>query len=76
MPARSIARWALFLLLLAAVAAAIWHRERLDLATLRQWLDGSGAVAPLLFIAIYALATVLFLPGSVLTLAGVAPTRL
>ncbi len=70
MPARSIARWALFLLLLAAVVVAIWHRERFDLATLRQWLDGSGAVAPLLFIAIYALATVLFLPGSVLTLAG------
>ena len=30
----------------------------------------AGPVAPLLFILIYALATVLFLPGSVLTLAG------
>jgi uncharacterized membrane protein YdjX (TVP38/TMEM64 family) len=31
---------------------------------------GTGAAAPLLFIGLYALATVLFLPGAVLTLAG------
>jgi uncharacterized membrane protein YdjX (TVP38/TMEM64 family) len=37
-----------------------------------QWVDDLGAVAPLVFIIIYIVATVAFLPGSVLTLgAGV-----
>jgi uncharacterized membrane protein YdjX (TVP38/TMEM64 family)/rhodanese-related sulfurtransferase len=58
------------LLLLAAVAAAIAYRDRLDPAALQAWVEGAGAAGPVLFMAIYALATVLFLPGSVLTLAG------
>ncbi|MGL5079844.1 MAG: TVP38/TMEM64 family protein [Waterburya sp.] len=37
-----------------------------------QWVDNLGAVAPLVFILIYVIATVAFLPGSLLTLgAGV-----
>ena len=36
------------------------------------WIDGLGALGPIAFMAIYILATVLFLPGSLLTLgAGV-----
>ena len=35
---------------------------------LRDWIDGFGAVAPVVFIAIYAVATVAFLPGTPLTL--------
>jgi uncharacterized membrane protein YdjX (TVP38/TMEM64 family)/rhodanese-related sulfurtransferase len=58
------------LLLLAAVAAAIAYRDRVDPAALQAWVEGAGAAGPVLFMAIYALATVLFLPGSVLTLAG------
>jgi uncharacterized membrane protein YdjX (TVP38/TMEM64 family) len=34
------------------------------------WVDGLGAIAPLAFILIYNLATVLLIPGSVLTLGG------
>ena len=37
-----------------------------------QWVDDLGAIAPIAFILIYIIATVAFLPGSVLTLgAGV-----
>ena len=37
-----------------------------------QWVDNLGAIAPIAFIVIYIIATVAFLPGSVLTLgAGV-----
>ncbi len=37
-----------------------------------QWVDGLGAVGGLVFVALYILATVAFLPGSILTLgAGV-----
>ena len=60
----------LFLGLLAAVTLAIIYRDQFDAAALEVWIQDAGPVAPLLFILIYALATVLFLPGSVLTLAG------
>ena len=37
-----------------------------------QWIDNLGAIAPIVFILIYIIATVAFLPGSILTLgAGV-----
>jgi uncharacterized membrane protein YdjX (TVP38/TMEM64 family) len=45
-------------------------RDRLDPAALEAWVAGAGAAGPLLFIMIYALATVLFLPGAALTLVG------
>ncbi len=60
----------LFLGLLAAVTLAIIYRDQFDVAALESWVRDAGPVAPLLFILIYALAAVLFLPGSVLTLAG------
>lgn len=34
------------------------------------WIENLGVIAPLAFISIYVVATVAFLPGSVLTLAG------
>ncbi len=53
------------------VALALVYRDRLDIVALRAFVEGQGALlAPLLFVAIYAAATVLFLPGSLLTLAG------
>jgi len=63
-------RIALFLGLLVAVTLAIIYRDQFDAAALEAWVRDAGPVAPLLFILIYALAAVLFLPGSVLTLAG------
>jgi uncharacterized membrane protein YdjX (TVP38/TMEM64 family)/rhodanese-related sulfurtransferase len=53
-----------------AIAVAILYRDRFDAATLQAWVEEAGGLAPLVFMLIYALATVLFLPGSVLTLAG------
>lgn len=58
------------LLLAGAVALALVYRDQLDAAALTAWVRGAGAAGPLLFIGVYAVATVLFLPGSVLTLAG------
>jgi uncharacterized membrane protein YdjX (TVP38/TMEM64 family)/rhodanese-related sulfurtransferase len=58
------------LLLVGAVALALVYRDRLDAAALTAWVSGAGAAGPLVFIGIYAVAAVLFLPGSVLTLAG------
>jgi uncharacterized membrane protein YdjX (TVP38/TMEM64 family) len=58
------------LVLIGAVATALLYRDRLDVSALETWVNGAGAAAPLIFIGLYALATVLFLPGAVLTLAG------
>ncbi len=58
------------LLLAVALIMAVVYRDRLDAAALTAWVSGAGVAGPLLFIGAYAVATVLFLPGSVLTLAG------
>ncbi|MBW6475807.1 MAG: VTT domain-containing protein [Chromatiales bacterium] len=62
------------LLLLAVVVVgivfALQYREALDAAALEEWIAGFGLAGPLVFMLIYALAAVLFLPGSVMTLAG------
>lgn len=63
-------RLALALALVAAVAVAFYYRDGLSLDTLDASIRQAGMLGPLLFMAIYALATVLFLPGSILTLAG------
>jgi uncharacterized membrane protein YdjX (TVP38/TMEM64 family) len=57
----------------ALLGAIVWfglHREVLQTEALEQELTQFGACAPILFVVLYALATVLFVPGSVLTLAG------
>ncbi|AGA33373.1 SNARE associated golgi family protein [Thioalkalivibrio nitratireducens DSM 14787] len=63
-------RIALGALLLAAIALAVTFRDRLDPAALETWIAGFGITAPVVFVAVYALASVLFLPGMVMTLAG------
>ena len=56
--------------LLAGITLVVIYRDRFDGAALEAWLHEAGPLAPLLFMAIYALGAVLFLPGSVITLAG------
>lgn len=63
-------RWAGLILLVGAIVLALIYRDRLDAGALERLVEGAGVAGPLLFMLIYALATVLFLPGSVLTLAG------
>jgi uncharacterized membrane protein YdjX (TVP38/TMEM64 family) len=64
------ARLLALLALGGAIAVALLYREQLDPAAIQAWVASAGAAGPLTFILIYALAAVLFLPGSVLTLAG------
>lgn len=65
-----VARGVLLVLLLAAVAAGYFYRQQLDVAQAQQWVTDAGMAGPLLFMLLYALATVLFLPASLLNLAG------
>jgi len=67
---RTVLRGLLATLVIAAIAVAVSYRDQLSPAALEQWVANAGMAGPLLFMLIYALGTVLFLPGSVLTLAG------
>ena len=67
---KMLARIVLFAALAAAIAAAYVYRDWLNVAALESWVKSAGALGPLLYMAVYAIATVLFLPGSVITLAG------
>lgn len=69
MPTKML-RLVLLALLIAGITLALIYREQFDAAALETWVKGAGAAGPILFMLIYALGTVFFLPGSVLTLAG------
>lgn len=70
MKATNIIRITIFVFLIAGIATAVIYRKQFNVAALESWLVGAGVMAPLLFIGIYALSTVLCLPGLVLTIAG------
>ncbi|MCS6925867.1 MAG: VTT domain-containing protein [Candidatus Binatia bacterium] len=56
---------------LAAGSVLAWlFRDQLTTAAVTSWVEQSGLWGPAVFVGIYVLAPVLFLPGSVLTLAG------
>lgn len=60
-----------FIVLLGA--AAVWtfaHRSAIDTHSLGAAVQRAGPWAPLAFIALYAVATIALLPGTVMTLAG------
>ena len=72
-PARSWLKPALWV---AAIIALIVLAKVFDaqgaLVSILAWISGLGALGPVIFVGIYVVATVLFLPGSILTLgAGV-----
>ena len=70
MKTQSWIRAGIGLVLLAGIGFALLNRGRYGGEALEAWVRRAGALGPTLFIALYAVATVLFLPGSVLTLAG------
>lgn len=63
-------RFTLMAALLAGIAVAVAHREQFSATALQSWVQDAGVAAPLVFMMLYAAATVLFLPGSVLTITG------
>ncbi|MGC2517875.1 MAG: VTT domain-containing protein [Burkholderiales bacterium] len=70
MKPNNVARVALALALAAGLLLAFANRGALAGDALHRWLAEAGVWAPLAFIALYAAATVFFVPGSVLTLAA------
>jgi len=64
--------WRLIVLggLLSAIIFLAVHRDLLEPWLLERELSGFGRLAPIFFILIYAAATALFVPGSLLTIVG------
>ena len=60
----------LFLLVVTGIGVAVVFRDYLAISEMEVWIRSAGIAGPVVFVLIYALAAVLFLPGSVLTLAG------
>jgi len=65
-----LARLFTFLVLGAGIALVVIYRDQLDAAQLEALMNDAGTAAPLLFMLIYIIGTLFFLPGSVLTLLG------
>lgn len=70
MKTSKLLRGLLLAAILAGVAVAASREGALNAAAVEHLIASAGATAPLLFILGYAVATVLFLPGSILTLAA------
>ncbi|MCF6150313.1 MAG: TVP38/TMEM64 family protein [Candidatus Kuenenia sp.] len=70
MKSTTIIRIIMFIFLIAGIVTVVIYRRQFDITVLESWLADAGIMAPLLFIGIYVISTVLFLPGSVLTIAG------
>ncbi|NOX08574.1 MAG: sulfurtransferase [Gammaproteobacteria bacterium] len=65
-----VLRFFILLLLLVGIVFAVMNRHHFDTAALESWVQGAGSAGPFLFMLIYIVGTVFFLPGSVLTLLG------
>lgn len=63
-------RLALLIAVAVGITFAIIYRDQFDAVALETWVNEAGVLAPIVFMLIYAAATVLFLPGSVITLVG------
>src|SRR5512143_2691896 len=63
-------RIALAALVIGGIAIGIAFRDQLNTTAMEQWISSFGMAGPIVFMAIYAIGTVLFFPGAVLTLAG------
>lgn len=70
MTRKMLVRSAVLLALIALIAVAALYRGQISSAALESLVKDAGPAGPLLYIGLYAVATVLFLPGSILTLAG------
>lgn len=66
----NIVRFILLMAVITGIAVVIVYRESFDVSVLEAWVNDAGPIGPILFMLIYAIGTVFFLPGSVLTLAG------
>ncbi len=67
---KRITQLLLLLLVAIGIAIAVVYRDQLSGEALQEWVKSLGIAGPVVFMLIYIVSTLIFLPGSVLTLAG------
>ena len=67
---KALPRLLLLAVVLVGIVVAVLNRDSIDSAALEAWITQFGPWAPVVFICVYVLATLLFLPGLLLTLAA------
>ena len=67
---KALPRLLLLAVILAGIVVAVLYRESIDPTALEDWITQFGPWAPIVFFCAYVLATVLFLPGLLFTLAA------
>ena len=63
-------KFLLLVFIVTGITLAVTYRDQLDVMAIQSWIEEAGSAAPLLFMLVYIVGTVFFLPGSVLTLLG------
>jgi len=66
----TIFRILIFLVIVIGIALSIIYRDKIDVKGIESWVSDAGFIAPVLFMLLYAVATIFFFPGSLLTLTG------
>lgn len=66
----NILRIGILLILIAGITTAIIYRHQFDAMALEAWVNDAGNAGPIAFMMTYAIGTLFFMLGSVLTLAG------
>ncbi|PCJ85441.1 MAG: sulfurtransferase [Thiotrichaceae bacterium] len=63
-------KFLLLIFIVAGITLVISYRDQVDVSAIQNWIEEAGNAAPLLFMAVYIIGTVLFFPGAFLTLLG------
>lgn len=69
-PGTLLPRILLVIVIAGAILWALTNRDRVDPANLDAWLASFGMLGPLVYVVVYAIGTVAFVPGSLFALAG------
>jgi len=59
-----------FAILIVGLVLAVMYRDQINVNVMEDWINDAGMAGPVVFMLIYIVGTVFFLPGSVLTFAG------
>lgn len=65
-----ITRLFILILVVLGITWTVINRDQLDAMALEQWVKNAGVAGPVVFMLFYAIGTIFFFPGSILTLTG------
>ena len=66
----NITRILILFILISAITSVFIFKDQINFEAIKTWLTSLGYWAPVIFIMIYIISTVFFIPGSLLTLAS------